>query len=262
MAWIGVFVSAHGDVFRGPDTKNRQQIRPGPNYGNEKNMKILVADDHALFRAGLRYLLDQLDEHPEFSEAGSCEDLVEKLREDDGYDLVLIDLLMPGVETFSRVQEVCEIAGDVPVVVISVRERAEDVQRAIKAGAAGYIPKSSKPDVMINALKLVLSGGIYIPPNVLHLSGGSGMVASGAPPALEAGAIAGRLTGRQREVMALLAQGKSNKEIASELGLAAGTVKIHISNIFKALNVRNRTQAVIAAGESLADGGREMSAFG
>ena len=220
-------------------------------------MRILVADDHALFRAGIRYLLDRLDDHTEFAEAGSCEDLLEALRQRNDYDLILIDLLMPGVETFSRVQEVCEVAGDSPVVVVSVRDRAEDVQRAIKAGAAGYIPKSSKPDVMINALKLVLSGGVYIPANVLQLTDPSEVVTPASSGSIEAGASAGRLTGRQREVMALLAQGKSNKEIAGELGLAAGTVKIHVSNIFKALNVRNRTQAVIAAGEMLADVGVE-----
>lgn len=225
--------------------------------GDEERMRIFVADDHALFRAGLRYLLDRLDDHTEFSEAGSCEDLLDALRQENDYDLVLIDLLMPGVETFSRVQEVCAVAGNTPVVVVSVRDRAEDVQRAIRAGAAGYIPKSSKPDVMINALKLVLSGGVYIPPNVLQLSDPSEVSMSGGSRSFESGATAGRLTGRQREVMALLAQGKSNKEIAGELGLAAGTVKIHISNIFKALNVRNRTQAVIAAGEMLADVGVE-----
>ncbi len=223
-------------------------------------MKILVADDHALFRAGLRYLLDQLGDQPEVTEAGSCDALLERLRGECAYDLVLIDLLMPGVESFARVQEICETAGDVPVVVISVRERAEDVQRAIKAGAAGYVPKASKPDVMINALKLVLSGGIYLPPNVLHLTGPSEMTDRGAPRSAGGGS-ASRLTGRQREVMALLAQGKLNKEIASELGLAAGTVKIHISNIFKALNVRNRTQAVIASGEMLALVGKEMGAL-
>ncbi len=219
-------------------------------------MKILVADDHALFRAGLRCLLDRLGDQLEVSEAGTCDELIERLPGEDAYDLVLIDLMMPGVGTVAQGQEVCTGAGETPVVVISVRERAEDVHRAIKAGASGYVPKSSKPDVMINALKLVLSGGIYLPPNVLHLGEPSDVTAPGAPRSA-AGAPISRLTSRQRDVMALLAQGKSNKEIAGELGLAAGTVKIHISNIFKALNVRNRTQAVIASGEMLAQSGKE-----
>ena len=105
-----------------------------------------------------------------------------------------------------------------------------------------------------------MSGGIYIPPNVLQLTDPSDKVVSAGTGSVQRGAPVGRLTGRQREVMALLAQGKSNKEIASDLGLAAGTVKIHISNIFKALNVRNRTQAVIAAGEILASAGKELDA--
>jgi len=222
-------------------------------------MRILVADDHALFRAGLRHLLVHLADEIHITEAGSCDDLLDRLSKDHGFELVLIDLLMPGMESFGRIQEICDRSGGAPVVVVSVRDRAEDVEKALKAGAAGYIPKSSNPEVMINALKLVMSGGVYVPPNVLRLHrqvepwdvavGGSG----------EDGGSVTRLTGRQREVMALLAQGKSNKEIASDLGLAAGTVKIHISNIFKALNVRNRTQAVIAAGEILAGSSRDLS---
>ena len=224
-------------------------------------MKILVADDHALFRAGLRYLLERLDdESPAITEAGSRADLSAKLQDENNYDLILIDLLMPGMESFSRVGQICKQAGASPVVVVSVCERAVDVHRAIKAGAAGYVPKSSNPDVMINALKLVLSGGIYIPPNVLSLPGErEGLDNLVANTFRDDGATVSRLTARQREVMALLAQGKSNKEIAGDLGLAAGTVKIHISNIFKALNVRNRTQAVIAAGEVVAGAAIEGS---
>lgn len=217
-------------------------------------MKILVADDHALFRAGLRYLLDRLDDQElTITEADSRADLLARLQDKVDYDLVLIDLLMPGMESFGRVEQICKQAGDSPVVVVSVCERAQDVHRAITAGAAGYVPKSSNPEVMINALKLVLSGGIYIPPNVLSLTGDrEGLNTMLASKVRDDSASLNRLTGRQREVMALLAQGKSNKEIAGELGLAAGTVKIHVSNIFKTLNVRNRTQAVLAAGEVMA----------
>ena len=136
-----------------------------------------------------------------------------------------------------------------------MKERSEDVRQSIEAGAVGYIPKSSDPEILVNALKLVLSGGVYLPPNVL----------GSVDPAIGAAEVIGdelqgeptddqfaRLTPRQREVLALMAQGKSNKEIAKELGLAAGTVKIHVSSIFKALKVSNRTRAVIAARERMA----------
>ena len=213
-------------------------------------MRILLADDQALFRAGLRHLLDRLGDEPEVFEVGTYTDLVARLDQEQVFDLILVDVLMPGVESFDRLQALCEAADRVPVVVVSVRDRAVDVQLAIKAGASGYIPKSSDPAVMISALKLVLSGGIYIPPNALHLSRSSGAGRPARARAAGSAASLGRLTGRQREVMALMAQGKSNKEIAHDLGLSSGTVKIHISNIFKALNVHNRIQAVIAAGES------------
>ena len=212
-------------------------------------MRILIADEQALFRAGLCYLLGQLGDRPEILEAGFYDDLISTIRRNDDLDLLLVDLLLPGLETFLRLQELCGIAARVPVVVISVRDRASDVQQAIKVGASGYIPKSSSPDVMIGALKLVLSGGIYIPPNVLSLADPIDTRRSSGQRATGGGTSSGRLTRRQREVLALLAQGKSNKEIAEELGLASGTVKIHIANIFKTLKVHNRIQAILAAGE-------------
>ncbi len=215
------------------------------------HLKLLVADDHPLFRAGLKHLLDRLADRVEIVETGSAEQTFEYLAASDDFDLVLIDLIMPGMSGFESLRQLCDQVPGTPVVVVSVKEGADDVRLAIDAGATGYIPKSSSPEVLINALKLVFSGGVYLPPNLL----------SAAPPDADwhvmgrvktfpaRGALA-RLTPRQREVLALMAEGKSNKEIAKELGLAAGTVKIHVSSIFKALNVNNRTLAVIAARES------------
>ncbi len=218
---------------------------------DRSRLKLLVADDHPLFRAGLRHLLDRLADQVEIVEAGSADQAFEHLA-GDGFDLVLIDLIMPGMSGFESLRLICDQVPGTPVVVVSVKEGADDVRQAIDSGATGYIPKSSSPEVLVNALKLVFSGGVYLPPNLL----------SAAPPDADwqavgrvktfpaRGALA-RLTPRQREVLALMAEGKSNKEIAKELGLAAGTVKIHVSSIFKALNVNNRTLAVIAARESI-----------
>ena len=218
----------------------------------DEPLVILLADDHPLFRAGLKHLLAGLDEKAHVCEASDLEQALERLSGHASVDLMLVDLIMPGMNGFSGIQRLCEQAPDVPLVVISVKESAEDVRRAMRAGAVGYIPKSSLPDVMIGALRLVLSGGMYLPPNVLEglgaESGDGGRRRQGEGS--ESGPLA-NLTRRQRDVLDLLVEGKSNKDIAGVLGLSPGTVKIHVSSIFKALNVTNRTQAVIMTNELL-----------
>ncbi len=215
------------------------------------HLKLLVADDHPLFRAGLKHLLDRLADRVEIVEAGSADQAFEHLAAGDDFDLVLMDLIMPGMSGYESLRQICDRVPGTPVVVVSVKEGADDVRLAIDAGATGYIPKSSSPEVLINALKLVFSGGVYLPPNLLSAaSPDADWQAMSRVKSFPARGALARLTPRQREVLALMAEGKSNKEIAKELGLAAGTVKIHVSSIFKALNVNNRTLAVIAARES------------
>lgn len=213
----------------------------------DAQVNILVADDHALFRAGLRHLLAQYGADVRIEESFDYEGTLRGLAEHKDLDLLLLDLNMPGMNGFSGLEKLRAQAPDVPIIVVSVRERAEDVRNALSAGAMGYIPKSSTPEVMLSALQLVMSGGIYLPPNVLH-----GPSERGADSRNNGEThLLSRLTPRQRDVLHLLAQGKSNKEIADELGLAAGTVKIHISRILRAFDVQNRTQAVIAAANLL-----------
>ncbi len=219
-----------------------------------QDVNILVIDDHPLIRAGIGHLLGRLADDVSLTEAGDIGKALSILAEGPAFDLVLVDLMIPGMNGFEGLSQIRREAGSAAVVVVSMKERSEDVRQSIEAGAVGYIPKSSEPEILINALKLVLSGGVYLPPNVL------GTVEPKMRRA-EVGSNGGlgdstdeqfaRLTPRQREVLALMAQGKSNKEIAKELGLAAGTVKIHVSSIFKALKVSNRTRAVIAARERL-----------
>ncbi len=217
----------------------------------QTSLRILLADDHALFRAGLRHLLKDFGDQVQIEEAHDYDATVKRLSQTDDLDLLLLDLNMPGMTGIAAVEDLCALAPDVPIIVISVRETAEDVRKAIDAGAAGYIPKSSTPEVMMSALQLVLSGGIYLPPNLLHElpAGVGGAAENGGPPDDQLA----RLTPRQRDVLRLLAQGQSNKQIADVLGLAPGTVKIHISRILRAFKVQNRTQAVIAAAEALGE---------
>jgi len=225
----------------------------GPPALGDASLTILLADDHALFRAGLRHLLADFGDDLRIEEAHDYDDTVARLSALDDVDLLLLDLNMPGMMGISAVEDLCALAPDVPIIVVSVRESAEDVRKAIDAGAMGYIPKSSTPEVMMSALQLVLSGGIYLPPNLLQdLSVGNTRPAENGSD--ETDDHLARLTPRQRDVLRLLARGQSNKQIADVLGLAPGTVKIHISRILRAFKVQNRTQAVIAAAEALGEG--------
>lgn len=208
-------------------------------------MKILLVDDHPLFRGGLKYLLQSLDEHLELDEAGNCSQ-AEALATQRAYDLVLVDLKMPGVGGLDALTVVRAALPSTPVVVVSGEDDPAVVRAAIECGAMGFIPKSSTPEVMIQALKLVLAHGIYLPPRVLAAS----QLPDPAPvPSASASSDAG-LTGlsvRQMDVLRCVIQGKPNKVIARELDVAEGTVKAHLSSVLRALGARNRTEAVYAA---------------
>lgn len=213
-------------------------------------MKILIGDDHLLFREGLCRLLTQLDDQASFVEAGTFDEVREMARDGQDFDLVLLDLQMPGFPGFSGVQEICEAQAGTPVVIVSASEAQADVRAALDAGASGYIPKSSSVKIMLSALNLIFSGGIYVPPAAIL---GDGPGVGGAAPGSggQGGGAAGApaLTQRQRDVLRCLREGKSNKQIAYELGLSEGTVKIHVTAVMRSLGVRNRTQAVIASGD-------------
>ncbi len=215
-------------------------------------MKILIGDDHVLFREGLRRLLEQLKEGASFQEASNFDELLEKAGAGEAYDLVLTDLRMPGWPGFSGIQMLRERQPDAKVVVVSASEAHHDVRDALEHGASGYIPKSSSVKIMLSALDLIFSGGVYVPPTVLREGNeaetriGSG---AGAMPPTDP-QLEQLLTQRQREVLDRLREGKSNKQIAHELGLSEGTVKIHMTAIFKSLGVRNRTQAAMAFPQS------------
>jgi DNA-binding NarL/FixJ family response regulator len=207
-------------------------------------MKLLVVDDHPLFREGLRSVLDALGSDVKVTEARDFSEALTALQPGADFDLILLDLRIPGMDDISGIEQLRDRAPDVPVVVVSALEDRRVVAEAFQHGAIGYIPKTSNSEVMINALKLVLAGGKYLPPIMAGaydtgLGTGSGDGAKGSDMP--------RLTRRQRDVLALIGHGKSNKEIADTLGLAEGTVKIHVTAILKALKASNRTQAAIAA---------------
>ena len=213
-------------------------------------MKILVVDDHPLILEALHHVLRQLDGEVEVHDARTAEDGKHLVADHPDAGLLLLDLTLPGADGFTLLAELRADHPAIPVVVISASDRREDILRAIDLGAMGYIPKSSSNQVTLQALRLVLSGGVYLPSIALSARDDA---AQAAPAAADDGPAAHTtprelgLTARQAQVLALILQGKPNKVICRELGLAEGTVKIHVAAILRALNVSTRTQAVIEA---------------
>lgn len=218
-------------------------------------MHVLIVDDHPLIREGLANVLRELDAELDIREAEDAEVALAALQADASLSLILLDLFVPGADGFGLLAQVRDLRPDVPVVVLSAHDGREQVLAAIDAGAMGFISKRSSTSVLVGAIRLVLSGGVYLPPQVLNAmtDAPAGRPAEGAAPiAPPAGSLRPAtpaeigLTERQADVLALLVQGKPNKIICRELDLAEGTVKTHITAILRALGVNNRTQALFA----------------
>jgi two-component system, NarL family, nitrate/nitrite response regulator NarL len=209
-------------------------------------MKLLVIDDHPVFRDGLAALLKQAAEDVVILQAPECATGLQVAAEHPDLDAIFVDLMMPGMTGDLAVREFGKRRPELPVIVLSSSENPSDVRRALKAGALGYIPKSASPQTLLSALKLVLSGNIYLPP-LLTQGPPQTHDESSAEPAPHAIA---QLTDRQIDVLKHLCTGLSNKEISARLGIAEKTVKAHVAAIFKTLNVVNRTQAAHAVREA------------
>src|SRR6185436_6517668 len=197
----------------------------GSRAGRHGRVKILVVDDHALFRSGLQYLLAQLGDSVEILEAKDGAEALAIAGAHPDLELILLDLGMPGLDGLAGLRLLRKHSPEVPVVILSGSEEPLDVRQAIDAGALGFVPKSSTADVMLSALRLVLSGGMYGPPAYAQRTQAMRV------PAMASSVEALRLTPRQHDVLRLLGQGQSNKEIARVLQLTEGTVKLHISAI-------------------------------
>jgi len=205
-------------------------------------VKILVADDHPLIREALRHLTSELAPDTLVFEAGDCDSARQLATEHPDLDLVLLDLRLPGPGGLATLDALRNENPALPVVVVSAVEDPGVVRSVLVHGAMGFIPKSSSNEVMLSALRLVLSGGRYLPADLLSADGGP-------PPAGPTSVEDLQLTDRQREVLALMVQGKSNKLICRELGLAEATVKIHVTAILRALRVTSRAQAIVAVNQ-------------
>ena len=208
-------------------------------------MKFLVVDDHALIREALRGVLVELQRDAIVLEAGTCGEAMALIRQHADLSLMLLDLKLPDRDGFDVMAELREHHPALSVVMLSAFSDRDNVIKALDGGALGFIPKTGSRDVLVSALRLVLAGGVYIPPDILNSAPAAtaepGQTAARRPSPAELG-----LTERQVDVLALMMQGKSNKLICRALDLAEPTVKNHVSAILKALNVSNRTEAVLA----------------
>lgn len=207
-------------------------------------MKILIADDHALFRDGLRLQLEALEEDLDIHQAESFEEVVKTVSANPDMDLILLDLSMPGGSWQDSLKKLSDdFKGK--IVILSASEAYDDISDALDMGVSGYIPKRSATKVLINALRLVMDGGTYLPPAMLHAtSQREKNQNSSQKHVLPSGKT---LTPRQLEVLQHLSKGESNKQIAYEMKVSEATVKLHINALLRNLEAHNRTQAVVVA---------------
>ena len=210
-------------------------------------MKVLLVDDHQLFREGLVILVKRLDGEVETVEAASCAEAFAALQREPDIELILLDVGLPDMSGLDGISVIRERHPGIPIVVLSSQEDRASVMQALDSGAMGYIPKTSSSDIMISALQLILANGIYLPPVVLMGGGPAAPVAAGPFKSKRPAELG--LSPRQAEVLFLILQGKPSKMICRELNLSASTVKAHTSAVLRSLNVTTRTQAVIAAGK-------------
>jgi DNA-binding NarL/FixJ family response regulator len=228
-------------------------------------MKVLLVDDHPLILAALQSVIQGLGDDVTVVGVETAELARSTLQADDSFDLVLLDLALGEVDGFEVLKELRSTWPAVPVVVVSASERTSDVIHALDLGAMGFVPKRTSNDQLFHALRMVMSGGLYVPPSMLGLTAPAPHTEPDTVPAvmrrlaehaqpephqsksLSLESIG--LTPRQTEVLALLLQGLPNKLIARQLNVSVETVKDHVAAVLRALNVSSRTQAVLAVSQ-------------
>ena len=202
-------------------------------------MKILIADDHALFRDGLAMRLEEIAPDAVVLQASSYTQVFKILNTESQIDVLVLDVEMQDMPWLESLKQIHALAPKMKIIVVSASEDSRTIRTILATGVKGYIPKRSEIKVFNNALKLIIEGGSYVPPNLLENT--------------PLNALSGRnigiktLTTRQSQVLDLIAQGQSNKQIAYDMGVSESTVKLHINALLRSLHVSNRTQAVITA---------------
>jgi DNA-binding NarL/FixJ family response regulator len=206
----------------------------------DNSIRLIIADDHPLFRGALREAVSGLFEDADIAEAGSFEDLAKLLERGADVDLILLDLTMPGVRGFSGLMYLRAQYPSVPIIVVSANDDPGVIRRCMDFGASGFIPKTLGTEAMRGAITRVFEGGVWTPPEI-DLGAGADAETADLLTRLTS------LTPQQVRVLMMLSEGLLNKQIAYELGVSEATVKAHVSAILQKLGVDSRTQAVIAA---------------
>jgi DNA-binding NarL/FixJ family response regulator len=199
---------------------------------SSEKIKILVVDDHPVVRIGISAIIDSQQDMTVVAEAGSGEEAIDLFREHRP-DLTIMDLRLSKMSGVECIQRIRREFGDARFVVLTTYQGDEDIHQALEAGASCYIIKGMPRQQLLEALRRAYEGGSYLPPTVKQ--------------SLATRKAESELSSRERQVLGLLAEGKCNKEIAAELGIAEATVKCHLSVVFLRLKVTDRTQAVLAA---------------
>ena len=197
-------------------------------------MNIIIADDHDLVSAALATLIERDQPGSTVWQAVDFDQAIAELECHADVDVVLLDVVMPGMNTDSSLRRIVELRPDVPVVLMSGTVRREDVNRGFENGARGFIPKTMNGRALVSVLNLVIAGGRYVPEIMLEDDGRSAGQAHDISP-------------REMDVLRQLVRGYSNKVIARQLDIEETTVKLHLRSLFRKLDVRNRTEAVIVA---------------
>lgn len=205
----------------------------------ENSMKILIAEDHALFREALKALILSLEPTAKILETSTYQETYKLSKQNVDIDYIVLDLDLPDASWEEGLNEIISIVPQSRVIVISASEDIQTMRKAGESGIVGYIPKSVDTKILSGALHLILAGGSYIPIEVIK---GGFVSNNNSHKENKSG-----LTKRQNEVLLLVAEGKSNKQIAYEMGVSEATVKLHINALLRTLGVTNRTQAVITA---------------
>lgn len=201
-------------------------------------MKILLADDHALFREGMHHVLQHLGNQIDILDASNFPEALSLAENNPDLDLALLDLKMPGSDGAASVRHFHNRHPDIPIAVVSGADQHDDIVNVMDSGAMGFISKASNSKEMLQALHIILGGGVYLPPQLLQQAVNS---------LNEGRALRNKksgLTPRQLEMLQHLSMGLPNRDIAEAIGLAEGTVKVHVAALFQALHVNSRVSAV------------------
>jgi len=202
-------------------------------------MKVLITDEQSLFRDGLSLRLKQINQDITILQASDLAEMQKILSKEQNIDILIVDIDLAELNAAEIITKIKNLTPNTKIIAISSSEDTRNIKKILSCGVKGYIPKRSDSNILSGALKLILDGGTYIPPAMLdNVIDNTQNTTS---------PLKKNLTNRQSQVLDLIAQGKSNKQIAYDMGVSEATVKLHINALLRSLKVNNRTQAVITA---------------